>query len=204
MDYIELSQIKLNPKNPRIIKDDKFNKLVNSISSFPEMLVKRPLVCITDKVDGKIYPLGGNMRLKVLQHLGYKEIPSNWVQMADDWTIEQQNEFVIKDNVSFGEWDWGSLANDWNTESLGDWGLDVPNWSNGLDVNNMTDEDVDLEEEFDPIGSATDLHKVIFIFDNEIEAGEYFNERIKDLNYKKFGGGQGKQWQVNLSTTYGK
>jgi len=82
--------------------------------------------------------------------------------------------------------------------------LPKPNYDAGLDVNNMTDDDVDLEEEFDPIGNATDLHKVIFIFDNEIEAGIYFDEKIKGLEYKKFGGGQGKQWQVNLSKNYGK
>ena len=122
---MKLSNIKPNPKNPRIIKDDKFKKLVQSIKSFPEMMDKRPLVCVTD-VDKKIYPLGGNMRLKAIQELGYKEIPDSWVVLADSWTQEQRNEFTIKDNVGFGEWDWDSLANEWDSQKLDEWGLDVP------------------------------------------------------------------------------
>ena len=127
---MKLSNIKPNPKNPRIIKDDKFKKLVQSIKSFPEMMDKRPLVCVTD-VDKKIYPLGGNMRLKAIQELGYKEIPDSWVVLADSWTQEQRNEFTIKDNVGFGEWDWDSLANEWDSQKLDEWGLDVP----GFDLN---------------------------------------------------------------------
>jgi len=95
---MKLTKIKSNPQNPRIIKDDKFKKLVKSIKEFPEMIEKRPMVCVTD-IDGKIYPLGGNMRLKALQELDYKEIPDNWVVMADDWTEEKRKEFVIKDNI---------------------------------------------------------------------------------------------------------
>jgi hypothetical protein len=145
--------------------------------------------------------LGGNMRLKACKEAGLKEVP---IIIADNLTEDQQREFLIKDNVSGGEWDWSMIANDWDADQLEDWGLDVPDWSKGIDANLMTDQDVDIEDEFDPIGSSTDLHKVIFIFDNEIQASNYFNENIKDLSYKKFGGGQGKQWQVNLSTTYGK
>lgn len=125
---MKLTKIKSNPKNPRIIKDDKFKKLVQSIKDFPEMIEKRPMVCVTD-VDDKIYPLGGNMRLKALQELGYKEIPDNWVVMADDWTEEKRQEFVIKDNVGYGEWDWDDLANNWDTEKLEDWGLDIPDFA---------------------------------------------------------------------------
>lgn len=121
---MKISKLKNNPNNPRFIKDDKFEKLKKSISEFPEMMEKRPIVCVTD-VDGKIYPLGGNMRLKALQELGYKEIPDNWVQMADEWTEEQRREFVIKDNVGFGEWDWEQLANEWDSEKLDEWGLDL-------------------------------------------------------------------------------
>jgi DNA modification methylase len=122
---MKLSNIKPNPKNPRIIKDEKFKKLVKSIKDFPEMMDKRPMVCVTD-VDKKIYPLGGNMRLKAIQELGHKEIPDTWVMLADSWTQEQRNEFTIKDNVGFGEWDWDSLANEWDVEKLDEWGLDVP------------------------------------------------------------------------------
>jgi DNA modification methylase len=88
---------------------------------------KRPMVCVTD-VDGSIYPLGGNMRLKALQELKFKEIPSTYVMMADEWTEERRREFVIKDNVGFGEWDWEQLANDWDAEQLTDWGLDLPDF----------------------------------------------------------------------------
>ena len=127
---MKISKLKPNPNNPRLIKDDKFKKLVESIRTFPEMMEKRPIVCVTD-VDGKIYPLGGNMRLKALQELKYKEIPDSWVMMADEWTEEQRREFVIKDNVGFGSWNWEELANGWDAEKLEDWGLDLP----GFDIN---------------------------------------------------------------------
>lgn len=122
---MKISQLKPNPSNPRLIKDDKFNKLVKSIKEFPEMMEKRPIVVVTD-VDGKMFPLGGNMRLKALTHLGYKEIPDNWVIKADDWTEEKRKEFVIKDNVGFGEWDWEDLSSNWDVEQLEEWGLDIP------------------------------------------------------------------------------
>ena len=121
---IKLTQIKPNPNNPRLIKDDKFKKLVKSLNEFPEMMEKRPIVCVTD-VDGKIYPLGGNMRLKAIKELNYKEIPDTWVTMADEWTEEKRREFVVKDNVGFGEWDWDQLA-EWDSEQLEDWGLELP------------------------------------------------------------------------------
>jgi ParB-like chromosome segregation protein Spo0J len=127
---MKLTNLKSNPSNPRIIKDDKFKKLVNSIKQFPEMMDKRPIVCVTD-VDGKLYPLGGNMRLKALQELNYKDIPDSWVMLADSWTQEQRKEFIIKDNVGYGEWDWDDLANEWDAEQLEEWGLDVPNMDAG-------------------------------------------------------------------------
>ena len=122
MKLVKISEVKPNPKNPRVIKDGKFQKLVKSIQEFPDMLNKRPLIVFTD-VDGKYVVLGGNMRLKALNELKYKEIP---VIIADEWTEEQKAEFLIKDNVGFGEWDWDSLANEWDAEKLDDWGLDLP------------------------------------------------------------------------------
>jgi len=122
---VKIEKIKSNPKNPRVIKDDKFNKLVKSITDFPEMLEKRPLICFTD-TDGKYVVLGGNMRLKAAQFVGLKELP---IMLADDWTEEQKNEFLIKDNVGFGEWDWDELANDWDMKQLTDWGLDIPDFA---------------------------------------------------------------------------
>ena len=124
---MKLSQLKSNPNNPRLIKDDKFKKLVTSLRDFPEMMEKRPMVCVTD-TDGKLYPLGGSMRLKALQELKYKEIPDNWVMLADEWSVEKRKEFVIKDNVNFGEFDWDTLANEWDAEELTEWGLDIPNF----------------------------------------------------------------------------
>lgn len=127
---MKLTSLKPNPQNPRIIKDDKFKKLVKSLEGFPEMMDKRPMVCVTD-IDGKLFPLGGNMRLRAIQELGMKEIPDTWVTLADYWTEEKRKEFTIKDNASFGEWDWESLANEWDSEQLSDWGVDV----GGFDVN---------------------------------------------------------------------
>jgi DNA modification methylase len=124
---MKLSQLKPNPKNPRTIKDERFKKLVKSLQEFPEMMAKRAMVCVTD-VDGKLFPLGGNMRLKALQEIGMNEIPDEWVMLADDWTEEKRQEFVIKDNVGFGEWDWDELQSDWDLEQLEDWGLEVPSF----------------------------------------------------------------------------
>lgn len=122
MILVPINKVKTKPNNPRIIKDDKYNKLLKSLQDFPDMLNKRPLVCFTDK-DNNYVVLGGNMRLKALKELKYKEVP---IVLADEWTEEQKNEFVIKDNVGFGEWDWDILANEWNTEKLEEWGVDVP------------------------------------------------------------------------------
>ena len=138
---MKITDLKLNPNNPRIIKDDKFKKLVTSLSEFPEMMEKRPMVCVTD-TDGKIYPLGGNMRLKALQELKYKEIPDTWVVMADDWNEEKRKEFTIKDNVGFGDWDWDTLANEWNVEELTEWGLDIPNF----EIDEVEDEEDKIAE----------------------------------------------------------
>jgi len=122
MKSVKITEVKPNPKNPRIIKDDKFRKLVKSIQEFPDMLNKRPLIVFTD-TDGKFVVLGGNMRLKACKEIGLKEIP---IILADEWTEEQKAEFLIKDNVGFGEWDWDQLANEWDVEKLEDWGLDLP------------------------------------------------------------------------------
>jgi ParB-like chromosome segregation protein Spo0J len=97
---IKLSDLKKNPNNPRLIKDDKFQKLVKSIENFPKMMELRPII-----VNDQNIVLGGNMRLAALKELGYKEIPNEWVKKAKDLTPEQQNEFIVKDNVSFGAWD---------------------------------------------------------------------------------------------------
>ena len=121
MQTIKIAKLKGNPSNPRVLRDEKFIKLKNSIQAFPDMLQKRPIVAVTDK-DGKYMVLGGNMRLKACADLGMKEVP---VILADEWTEEQRREFIIKDNVGFGEWDWDQLANEWDAGQLADWGLDA-------------------------------------------------------------------------------
>ena len=118
---VKLSEIKSNPNNPRIIKDDKFHKLVKSIKEFPKMLEIRPIVVNQDMI-----VLGGNMRLKASKEAGLKEV---FIVKADDLSEDEQKQFIIKDNVGFGEWNWEMLANEWETDLLEEWGLDVPDLS---------------------------------------------------------------------------
>jgi len=117
----DIKSIIPNPNNPRVIKDDKYHKLVKSIKEFPKMLEIRPIVVNSDWV-----VLGGNMRLKACKEAGLKMIP---VIHAEDLTEEQQREFIIKDNVGFGEWDWQSLQADWDLEKLDEWGMDIPEFA---------------------------------------------------------------------------
>ena len=118
VQVININQIKSNPENPRVIKDDKFKKLVRSIEEFPEMLNLRPIVVNQDMVI-----LGGNMRHKAAKDAGLKEIP---IIIAENLDEAKEREFIIKDNVGFGEWDWDALANLWEPDELYDWGLDLP------------------------------------------------------------------------------
>jgi len=117
MEFIPISKVIPNSDNPRYIKEEKFKKLVQSLKDFPEMANARPIV-----VNKEMVALGGNMRLKAMQEAGWTEVPVKIV----DWSEEQQREFIIKDNVGFGEWDWDELANTWNAEELDRWGLDIP------------------------------------------------------------------------------
>ena len=117
---LNIKEIKLNDHNPRDITPEMFEKLKKSIQEFPQMLETRPLV-----IDENNVVLGGNMRLRALTDLGYEEIP---VQKVEGWSEEQKKEFIVKDNVSYGVWDWELLANSWDAEQLGDWGLEVPGW----------------------------------------------------------------------------
>jgi DNA modification methylase len=117
---MNINEIKPNPNNPRIIKDDKFKKLVKSIQDFPQMLELRPIV-----IDENNIVLGGNMRLKACIEAGLTDVP---VKQAKDLTEEQKKEFIVKDNVGYGEWDWDDLANNWDEQLLTEWGLDIPNF----------------------------------------------------------------------------
>lgn len=184
---IKLSAIKSNPNNPRVIKDDKFKKLVQSIKEFPKMMELRPMVLNSDSI-----VLGGNMRLKALKELGYKEVPAEWVKRADDLTEDEARRFIIADNVGFGEHDWELLNSEWNVEELEGWGLDV--WVQSTDLNELMEDELDLTEDFDPIGESEGMQRVVYIFDGEEEAESYLNS--KNIEYKK----RNMAWQVNMST----
>ncbi len=148
---VKLDLIKLNPNNPRLIKDDKFKKLVQSIVDFPQMLEIRPIVVNTDMII-----LGWNMRYKACKEAGIKEIP---VIIADNLTEEQQKEFLIKDNVSGGEWDWDILANEWKVEQLTEWGLDIPNFEVD-EVLEAEEDDFDATPPEEPITVLGDLYEI--------------------------------------------
>ena len=163
IQVVKITDIKSNPNNPRVIKDDKFHKLCESIKAFPKMLELRPIVVNDDMV-----VLGGNMRLKALKHLGLKEAP---IIKASDLTDDQQRQFIIKDNAGFGQWDWNVLANDWNSQEIEEWGIDIP----GFDVN--SDE---LGEEF----SLADGEKMPFqqmTFKLADEQAEQIQNALSDI-----------------------
>jgi len=162
---IKISNIKNNPNNPRTIDDDKLEKLKRSIKSFPEMMEKRPMICVTD-VDGKLYPLGGNMRLRAIKDLGMKEISKSWVSMADEWTEEQRREFIIKDNASLGDWDLEDLQENWDLDLISEWGVDLE-----LDEDNTEIDETDLSDDLD------------VAFKVEIECG---NESEQEKLYTEF------------------
>jgi hypothetical protein len=154
---VKISKVKGNPSNPRIIKNDKFKKLVKSIKEFPEMLKLRPIV-----VDENMMVLGGNMRLKASKEAGLSEV---WIDIAEGLTEEQKKEFIVKDNVGFGEWDWDMLGNEWNTIKITEWGLDV--WENQDDKNEL---DAELEWSGMPEFNNDDLspkRQLIISFRNE-------------------------------------
>jgi len=165
MDYIAISKVRPNSDNPRYIKDEKFKKLVQSLRDFPEMANVRPIV-----VNKEMIVLGGNMRLKAMQEAGWSEVP---VQVVD-WSEEKQREFIIKDNVGFGEWDWDELANTWNEMELDAWGLDVPNF-----LEMPTDEDLIGEENNKP---AT--MKITFTSPEQLQSAEIDIQELLDRKYQ--------------------
>jgi len=150
---VAISKVKPNDDNPRILKDDKFKKLVKSIREFPQMLKIRPIV-----VNDEMIVLGGNMRLRACQEAGLKKIP---IIKASELTEKQQREFIIKDNVGFGEWDWDMLANEWEADDLNEWGLDTPDeWA------------VELEAEEDDYTEPENI-QVDVVLGDLIEIGEH-------------------------------
>lgn len=153
---VKISEVKPNSINPRIIKDHKFHKLVDSIKEFPEMLKIRPIV-----VNSEMVVLGGNMRLRACNEANLKEV---YILKADELTEQQQREFIIKDNVGFGEWDWDLLGNEWNSGQLEDWGMD----SFPFDIEGMPSDDDLIGEEKDNKPSI----KITFSNINDLESAE--------------------------------
>lgn len=159
VNKVNINEVKTNPKNPRLIKDDKFRKLVKSIEEFPQMLELRPIV-----VDENNIVLGGNMRLKACKEAGLKEV---FIVKAEGLTELQKDEFIVKDNVGFGEWDWDILANEWDADKLDEWGLDVPIFKE--------------HEEIEP--SGYDLTQKWFLnieFENEQDCEKWYNSLIEE------------------------
>ena len=141
-----LENLKTNPDNPRLIKDDKFKKLVASIKYFPKMMALRPII-----VDDTMTILGGNMRYNALREAGYTEIPDEWVKQAKDLTPEEKKQFIIKDNLPFGEWDWDVLGNNFEIKDLLDWGFDEKD----LKIEQEVEEDEAPEVSDEPAVSKT-------------------------------------------------
>lgn len=158
---VNINEVKENDLNPRYINESKFNQLVKSLKSFPKMLEKRPIV-----VDENMVILGGNMRLRACKEAGMKTV---WIDKTEGWTEEEKQEFIIKDNVNFGEWDWDILANDWDNQLLNDWGLQV--WQG---------EDVDIDNMFEDITSDDQKSKNSIILKYDEEEYLTIQEKIKE------------------------
>lgn len=214
---MKLKDIKPNPNNPRVLRDDKFQKLKKSIQEFPKMLSLRPIV-----IDENNVVLGGNMRLRALQDLGYTDLDDSCVKYANDLTEEEKKRFIIADNVAFGEWDWDTLANDWDVVDLEAWGLEIPNFDEEPEQLEASEDDYDVPEggiETDIVigdlfeigehrllcGDSTDSDAVARLmngkkadllltdppygidYGNQLIKGEEFNEKTNKHGWRNFG-----------------
>lgn len=159
---IKISTIKSNESNPRTISDERFKKLCQSIKDFPEMMELRPII-----VNSKNVVQGGNMRLKALKELGYKEIKETWIKKASRLTPDQLREFIIKDNIGYGEWDNELLITEWDVTKLEEWGLDVTKFESKGEA---IEDDYDVPEG----GVDTDiiLGDLILIGDHRLMCGD--------------------------------
>jgi ParB-like chromosome segregation protein Spo0J len=184
---VNIAKIKPNEENPRFITDGKFKKLVNSIKSFPEMLEVRPLV-----VDENMVVLGGNMRLKALKSAGVFEVP---IKQISGWSKEKKKEFIIKDNVGYGQWDWDIIANDWDLDKLTDWGLDLPQINKDVDYSILDDYDLsgDLDDMQNGVKKAIQIPFDSKHYEEAFELVKYWREQggyvgmmlIDKLKYEK-------------------
>jgi ParB-like chromosome segregation protein Spo0J len=155
---VSIKDIKPNPNNPRLVKDDKFKKLVQSIKDFPQMLDIRPIVVNKDMI-----VLGGNMRLKACKEAGLTEIP---IIKAEDLTEEQQREFIIKDNVGYGEWDWDLIASEWDEQVLEHWGLEIPIFKDSEEREDLSD---NIKQDF----------RIEVVCKDEMEQEQKYNKLIE-------------------------
>jgi len=173
---IKIDKINMNPKNPRVIKDYKFDKLVRSIKEFPQMLKIRPII-----VDENNIILGGNMRYKACIDAGLKDV---YVYIEKELTEKQKEEFIVKDNVNFGDWDWDILGNEWKTTDLDEWGLDV--WQNTDDNIEMINKGNEFSEWVGmPEFEAKDLDiKIIITFETEEARQEYADKHNMQFSVK--------------------
>lgn len=187
---MKIEKIKPNPNNPRIIKDEKFRKLVKSIQEFPQMLELRPIV-----IDENNVVLGGNMRLKACIEAGLTDVP---VKQAADLTEQQKKEFIVKDNVGYGEWDWDLLANEWDIDEITEWGLEIPNFNTpNLDYSILDEVDVidqmngmssnvkkAIQIEFEPEHYEEAQELVKFWREQKLYIGAFLIEKLKEEKEK--------------------
>jgi len=171
VEKVKISEVKNNPSNPRLIKDDKFKKLVKSIQDFPQMLELRPIV-----VDENNIVLGGNMRLKACKEAGLKDV---YIVKAENLTEDQKQEFIVKENVGFGEWDWDMLANEWDVDKLDEWGLNVPMMPEEVDYSILDDEDLDdqLNDMADGVKKAIQIEFEAEHYEEAFELVKFWRER---------------------------
>lgn len=169
---MKLNEIKPNPENPRLVRDDRFKKLKKSLQEFPEMMEKRPIV-----VDEQGMILGGNMRWRALQDIYGKdgEIPDSWVSVARGWTEEQKRQFVIKDNATFGDWDLGLLKK-WDTAELEAWGVEL-----GKKVKDMTDDE--FQRTFNGVKDSDAFYPIVPKFDERHEVFIIVSDSEVDSNF---------------------
>lgn len=169
-------QVEGLPKNPRILKDDKFIKLKKSLEDDPEMLELREVIAYDN--NGELIVICGNMRLKALKELGIKEVPTKILPTKT--TVEKLKAYTIKDNVSFGDHDFEMIANEWDVEQLEEWGLDVPDFgADEVQEKEQVDLSYDLKETFEVIISCKDETQQEQVYNKMIADG--FNVRVLTL-----------------------
>lgn len=163
---VKINEVKKNENNPRYIRDKNFKKLVNSIKGFPKMFEVRPIV-----VDENMVILGGNMRYEAAKEVGLKEV---WIDSTEDWTEEEKKEFIVKDNIGYGEWDFDILTTDYNTDELIEWGVDIPDYT-------IEPLESELTEDFEENDYSI---KITFKSPEDLQSAEIEIQELLDRKYK--------------------